>query len=137
MLFIVLKTARYVDPTEVIELGEILLFLGDDFIITVRHGEASALHGVREQLEDDPELLRRGPGAVLHAIVDRVVDDYEPAIEGLETDIDEIEEEVFSGERTNPAERIYQLKREVLELPQGRRAAGRAGRPARARQVRS
>ena len=114
MLFIVLKTARYVDPTEVIELGEVLVFLGDDFIITVRHGEASSLKPVREELENDPKHLRRGPGAVLHAILDRVVDDYQPAIEGLETDIDEVEEQLFSAGRSNPAERIYRLQREVL-----------------------
>jgi magnesium transporter len=116
MVFLVLKTARYVDPTEVIELGELLVFLGDDYIITVRHGEASSLKPVREALEHDPKHLQRGPGAVLHAILDRVVDDYVPAIEGLETDIDEVEEELFSGQRTNPAERIYRLQREVLQF---------------------
>jgi magnesium transporter len=116
MVFLVLKTARYVDPTEVIELGELLVFLGDDYIITVRHGEASSLKPVRESLEEDPEHLRRGPGAVLHAILDRVVDDYGPAIQGLETDIDEVEDELFSGQRTNPAERIYRLQREVLQF---------------------
>jgi magnesium transporter len=116
MVFLVLKTARYVDPTEVIELGELLVFLGDDYIITVRHGEASSLKPVREMLEQDPGHLRRGPGAVLHAILDRVVDDYGPAIQGLETDIDEVEDELFSGERTNPAERIYRLQREVLQF---------------------
>jgi len=116
MVFIVLKTARYVDPTEVITLGEILIFLGDDYIITVRHGEASELGGVRSQLESQPELLQHGPGAVLHAIVDRVVDDYGPAIAGLGEDIDQVEDEVFSGVRTNPAERIYKLKREVLQF---------------------
>jgi magnesium transporter len=114
MLFIVLKTARYVDPTEVITLGEVLVFLGDDFVITVRHGEASSLAPVREELERSPEHLQHGPGAVLHAILDRIVDDYQPAIEGLETDIDEVEEELFSADRTNPAERIYRLQREVL-----------------------
>jgi magnesium transporter len=116
MVFIVLKTARYVDPTEVIKLGEILIFLGHDYIITVRHGEASELSAVRRQLEDQPELLQHGPGAVLHAIVDRVVDDYGPAIAGLGQDIDEVEDEVFSGNRANPAERIYKLKREVLQF---------------------
>jgi magnesium transporter len=116
MVFIVLKTARYVDPEEVVQLGEILIFLGSDYIITVRHGVASELHAVRERLESDPDLLRHGPGAVLHAIVDRVVDDYGPAIAGLGEDIDEIENQVFSGERANPAERIYKLKREVLEF---------------------
>ena len=116
MVFIVLKTARYVDPKEVINLGEILIFLGHDYIITVRHGEASELTGVRRQLEESPALLQHGPGAVLHAIVDRVVDDYAPAIAGLGEDIDQVEDQVFSGSRTNVAERIYKLKREVLQF---------------------
>jgi magnesium transporter len=116
MVFIVLKTARYVDSEEVVQFGEILIFLGEDYILTVRHGEASALKEVRESLESDPDLLKHGPGAVLHAIVDRVVDDYSPALEGLGVDIEEVENEVFSGYRGNPAERIYRLKREVLEF---------------------
>jgi magnesium transporter len=116
MVFIVLKTARYVDPEEVVRLGEILIFLGRDYIITVRHGEASELKDVRSDLEGNPELLAHGPGAVLHAIVDKVVDDYTPALIGLGEDIDEIENAVFSGQRANPAERIYKLKREVLEF---------------------
>ncbi|MEA2330408.1 MAG: magnesium transporter [Thermoleophilaceae bacterium] len=116
MVFIVLKTARYVDPDEVVRLGEILIFLGEDYVITVRHGEASELKDVRQHLEEQPELLAHGPGAVLHAIVDRVVDDYGPAIAGLGQDIDEVENEVFSDTRTNPAERIYKLKREVLQF---------------------
>jgi magnesium transporter len=119
MVFLVLKTARYVDPTEVIELGEVLVFLGDDFVITVRHGEASSLAPVREALDSDPARLRHGPSSVLHAILDRIVDDYQPAIEGLEKDIDEVEEQLFYGERTNPAERIYRLQREVLGFRKG------------------
>jgi magnesium transporter len=115
-VFVVLKTARYVDSEEVVQFGEILIFLGKDYILTVRHGEASALKQVRESLESDPELLKHGPGAVLHAIVDRVVDDYAPALEGLGVDIDEVENEVFSAGRSNPAQRIYRLKREVLEF---------------------
>jgi magnesium transporter len=115
MVLLVLKTARYVDPTEVIELGELLVFLGHDYVITVRHGEASELKPVRDALERDSERLRCGPGAVLHGILDRVVDDYAPAIEGLQEDIDEVEAELFSGDRSsNPAERIYRLLREVL-----------------------
>jgi magnesium transporter len=116
MVFLVLKTARYVDPTEVIELGEVLVFLGEDFVITVRHGEASSLAPVREALDADPARLKHGPSSVLHAILDLIVDDYQPAIEGLETDIDEVEEQLFSGERINPAERIYRLQREVLSF---------------------
>jgi magnesium transporter len=114
MVFMVLKTARYVDPTEVIELGEVLVFLGEDFVITVRHGEASSLSGVRETLDRDPKRLKHGPSSALHAILDRIVDDYQPAIAGLEQDIDQVEEQLFSGERVNPAERIYRLQREVL-----------------------
>jgi magnesium transporter len=116
MVLLVLKTARYVDPTEVVELGELLVFLGHDYLITVRHGSASALTPVREALESDPERLRKGPGVVLHAILDRVVDDYGPAIDGLQEDIDQVEEELFSVGRSNPAERIYRLLREVLEF---------------------
>jgi magnesium transporter len=116
-IFIVLKTARYVDSEEVVEFGEILIFLGDNFIITVRHGEATDLHPVRLEVEQRPDLLRCGPGSVLHAIVDRVVDDYLPAVAGLAQDIEEVESEVFAtGRARNPAERIYGLKREVLEF---------------------
>ena len=116
MVFMVLKTARYVDPKEVIQLGEVLVFLGEDFVITVRHGQASSLAPVREALDADPERLKHGPSSALHAILDHVVDDYQPAIEGLDTDIDEVEEQLFSGERVNPAERIYKLQREVLSF---------------------
>jgi magnesium transporter len=116
-LFIVLKTARYHDDTETVEIGEINLFVGDGFLISVRHGSPSPLHDVREQIEARPDLLRCGPGSVMHAIVDRVVDDYEPVLLGIEDDIEEVEEQVFSPERTvNPTERIYKLKREVLSM---------------------
>ena len=115
-IFVVLKTARYVDPDEVVRLGEIQVFLGRDFVITVRHGEASELGGVRRALEADPGRLRCGPGAVLHAILDRVVDDYQPAMQGLQDDIEQLEEQVFSVTRNNPAERIYKLKREVIDF---------------------
>ena len=130
MVFLVLKTARYVDPTEVIELGEVLVFLGEDFLITVRHGEASSLTAVREALDAEPKRLKHGPSSALHAILDRIVDDYQPAIEGLDTDIDEVEEQLFSGERVNPAERILPAPARGAELPQGDRAAGRADREA-------
>jgi magnesium transporter len=115
-LLIVLKTARYVDKDEVVQTGEILLFLGEGFIVAVRHGEASGLKEVRRNLEHKPEFLAHGPSAVLYGIVDRVVDDYLPVVAGLEDDIDQVEAEVFSSNRTNPVERIYYLKREVLEF---------------------
>jgi magnesium transporter len=116
MLFLVVKTARYVDPDEVVELGELLIFAGPDYLITVRHGEGSSLAAARQALERDPERMRSGPSAALHAILDQVVDDYMPAIEGLENDIDEVEEQLFSERRVNLAERIYRLQREVLEF---------------------
>ncbi len=115
-LFLVFKTARYDDEAEVIEFAELQLFAGHRFVITVRHGQASALAPVRRDLEANPERLALGPVAVVHAILDRVVDDYRPVLDGLDEDISEIEEEVFSPGRTNPAERIYKLKRQVLDL---------------------
>ncbi len=118
VLFVVLKTAWYEEDVEEIHLGEILLFIGDSYVVTVRHGQASGLAEVRKRLEGDPELLRCGPGSVLYAILDRIVDDYKPVIHGLENDISEVEGEVFSAARTNPAERIYFLKREALEFHQ-------------------
>jgi magnesium transporter len=116
ILFMVLKPARYVDHEEVVALGEIMLFVGKDFIISVRHGEVSELSSVRERIEEEPMALRRGPSGVLHAIIDKVVDDYFPVVDGVEVDIEEVEREVFSSARTNSAERIYKLKREVLEF---------------------
>jgi magnesium transporter len=115
-LFVVLKTAHYHDDTETVEIGEILVFVGDGFIVTVRHGRASELHQVRLDTEKRADLLRCGPGAVLHAIIDRVVDDYEPVLAGIEDDVEELEQDVFSATRSNPTERIYKLKREVLEM---------------------
>lgn len=115
-LFLVFKTARYDDAAEAIEFAEIQLFAGKGFVITVRHGQASALAPVRHELEDQPERLGLGPVAVVHAILDRVVDDYQPVLDGLDQDIREIEEQVFSPDRNNPAERIYKLKRQVLDL---------------------
>lgn len=116
MLFVVLRTARYVDPEEVIEFGQIMLFVGEHFVITVRYGQGTPLGEVRRTLERNPELLELGPGAVLHGILDRVVDDYQPVIAGVDNDIHEIELEVFAPDRTAPVERIYKLKREVLEF---------------------
>ena len=115
-LFFVLKTARYVDHEELVDIGEVMLFVGERFVVTVRHGQGSPLGAVRRELEAKPELLRAGPSAVLHAVADRVVDDYAAVLDGLATDIDEIETQVFSSGRGNAAERIYKLKREVLEF---------------------
>ena len=116
VLFLVFKTARYDDASERIEFAEIQLFAGDRFVVTVRHGQASALAPVRHQLEADPDRLSLGPIAVVHGILDRVVDDYRPVLDGLDHDILEIETEVFSPDRTNPAQRIYKLRRQVLDM---------------------
>ena len=115
MLFVVLRTASYLDEEERVEFGEIHIFLGKDFVVTVRHGRPSSLKGVREEMEDQPGFLGRGPGAVLWAVVDRVVDGYDPVIDGLENDVDEIEEQVFGGD-ADVSRRIYELSREVLEF---------------------
>ncbi|HZA80763.1 MAG TPA: magnesium/cobalt transporter CorA [Actinomycetes bacterium] len=117
-VFVVLKTARYIEETETVEFGEIMLFIGPQFVVTVRHKPASALGDVRKRIESRPDLLRFGPGAVLYSIMDRVVDDYLPVIEGLDQDVKEVETEVFSHAGSNPAERIYLLKREVIEFHQ-------------------
>jgi magnesium transporter len=117
-LFVVLKTARYLEADETVEFGEIMLFIGPQFVVAVRHKPASELRGVRKEIESRPDLLRFGPGAVLYAILDRVVDDYLPVIEGLDQDIKEVEKQVFSEGGHNPAERIYMLKREVIEFHQ-------------------
>jgi magnesium transporter len=115
-LFCVLKTARYVDSRELIEVGELMVFVGQDFVVTIRHGEGSPLGDVRADLEAHPDLLGVGPSSVLYAVSDRVVDDYAGVIDGLANDIDEIEAEVFSGSEDNAAERIYRLKREVMDF---------------------
>jgi magnesium transporter len=118
-LFVVLRTALYSDVAETVEFGEIQVFIGDGFAVVVRHGQASALTETRRQVEGRPDLLALGPGAVLHAVVDRVVDDYLPVINGLDTDIRQVEYQVFSeNDAVNPVERIYKLKREVLEMHQ-------------------
>ena len=114
-LFVVLRAARYVDETETVEFGELHVFVGVDFVVTVRHGEAPNIGKVRRRLEDEPELLRRGPEAILYAIMDEVVDGYAPVVEGLENDIDEIETEVFSG-NAGVSRRIYELSREVIQF---------------------
>ncbi len=114
-LFVVLKTARYDDATEAVETGEVMVFVGADVVVTVRHGIAADLSGVRARLEEHPELLALGPSAVLWGVADAVVDGYGPVLEGLETDVDQVEGQVFE-ERGNPTRRIYALTREVLEL---------------------
>ena len=114
-LFVVLKAARYLDATEEVEFGELHLFLGADFAITVRHSESPDLSRVRRRLESEPALLAKGSEAVLYAILDAVVDGYSPVVAGLANDIDEIETQVFGGD-PRVSRRIYELSQEVLEF---------------------
>ncbi|WP_329001522.1 magnesium/cobalt transporter CorA [Kribbella sp. NBC_00709] len=119
-LFVVLKAARYRDATEEVEFGEVHVFVGPDFVVTVRHAEAPNLAAVRRRVERDPELLGLGAEAVLYAIMDKVVDGYAPVVAGLENDIDEIETEVFRGD-PKVSRRIYELSREVIEFQRATR----------------
>jgi len=114
-LFVVLRAARYLDEVEEVEFGEIHLFVGANFVLTVRHSQAPDLAAVRRRMESDPDLLRLGPEAVLYAILDGVVDGYAPVVAGLQNDIDEIETEVFGGD-PKVSRRIYELSREVIEF---------------------
>ena len=115
VLFVVLRPARYLDAQEEVEFGEVHVFVGADFVVTVRHAEAPDLGRVRARLEADPELLAVGPQAVLYAILDEVVDEYTPVLLGLENDIDEIESQMFV-EDVDATQRIYELAREVIDF---------------------
>lgn len=121
-LFLVLKTVTYVEHAsiayarEVVETGEIMVFAGPDFVVTVRHGEHGGLAGVRKRLDASPDLLKLGPYAVMHAIADHVVDGYLEVTYSIETDIDTMEEDVFSPATQTNIECIYLLKREIVEL---------------------
>jgi magnesium transporter len=119
-LFVVLRAARYLDDVEEVEFGELHVFVGPDFVVTVRHSESPDLAAVRARLEADPELLARGPEAVLYAILDAVVDGYAPVVAGLENDIDEIETEVFRGDPA-VSRRTYELSREVVDFQRATR----------------
>jgi magnesium transporter len=111
--FVVLRPARYIDETEKVEFGEVHVFLGDQFIITVRHAEKPDLAAVRHRMEADPGLLAHGPIAALYGILDEVVDEYAPVVAGLENDIDEIEDQLFNGDQA-VSRRIYELSNEVM-----------------------
>ncbi|MGN7133786.1 magnesium/cobalt transporter CorA [Rhodococcoides corynebacterioides] len=114
-LFVVLHPARYIDETEKVEFGEVHVFCGPDFVVTIRHAESPNLSVVRRRLEDAPALLQQGAEAVLYAILDQVVDEYEPVVKGLENDIDEIDDQLFDGD-PDVSRRIYELSREVIEF---------------------
>lgn len=112
-LFVVLRPARYLDAEERVEFGELHVFVGPDYVVTVRHAESPDVGAVRRRLEATPELLRLGPEAILYAVLDQVVDEYAPVVAGLQNDIDEIEDQLFSGDPA-VSRRIYELSREVI-----------------------
>ncbi|MGW2636905.1 magnesium/cobalt transporter CorA [Streptomyces sp. NPDC001348] len=123
-LFVVLKPVVYEPESDAVSTGEVMIFVGDGFAVTVRHGEGSPLAAVRRRLEEEPELLEKGPTSVLYAIADATVDHYLEVATELQTDLEELEAEVFSpevGGSRNTASRIYTFKRQVLEF---RRATG-------------
>jgi magnesium transporter len=121
-MFMVLKTATYVEheeltaTSEVVGTGEVMVFLGAHYVITVRHGEHNELTELRQRLEHHPDLLCQGPAAVLYAIADLVVDTFVDVAGAVEEDVDELEASVFGPERTNDIGRLYQLKRELMQL---------------------
>ncbi|AVH59660.1 MULTISPECIES: magnesium/cobalt transporter CorA [Streptomyces] len=128
-LFMVLKPVGYDAQADVVSSGEIMTFIGDSFVVTVRHGEESPLAAVRHRLEAEPEMLRHGPTAVLYAIADAVVDHYVDVAAELATDLEELESEVFSpvgGGSRYAASRVYNFKRQILEF---RRATGPLAQP--------
>jgi magnesium transporter len=127
-LFVVVKPLRYIEATSDIETGEVMVFLGDRFVVTVRRGEAGPLSGVRRLIESDPVRLNLGPVAVLHGVMDAVVDNYDAIDAEIQDDMEGLEAGVFADERTSDAQEIYALKREVLEF---RRAALPLIEPAR------
>jgi magnesium transporter len=115
-LFVVLKTLRYVEATSDVETGEVMLFIGDRFVVTVRHGDGNPLQGVRHRLELESGKLAHGPLAVLHSVMDSVVDNYLVVDREIRRDLEQIEEQVFGSAAGGDANTIYRLKREVLEF---------------------
>jgi magnesium transporter len=115
-LFMALKTLWYVDEDDAVETGEINMFVGPKFVVTVRHGEGGGLHAARLALEKSRKLLAHGTSAVVYAVCDQVVDRYEEVGDSLVEDVDEVEASVFATERTNDSARIYVLKRELAEM---------------------
>jgi magnesium transporter len=115
-IFVSLKTLRYIEETSDVETGEVMIFVGDRFVVTVRRGEANPLSGVRARLEHAPEHLAHGPIAVMYSVMDSIVDNYTLIDVELAEDLDLIERQVFSGIRGVDASDIYRLKREVLEV---------------------
>jgi magnesium transporter len=115
-IFVVMKTLRYIEETSDVETGEVMLFVGDRFVVTVRRGEANPLARVRHDLEANRDALRHGEIAVVYAVMDSIVDNYVTIDAELQKDLDDIEASVFTGANRVSSGTIYRLKREVLEF---------------------
>ena len=122
-IFLAVRTLAYVDSVDrrdggdVVETGTVMVFVGDHFVVTIRHGRHASMSGLRRRLESDPEQLALGPSAVMHAVADKVVDDYLAVVDAVQEDIEEIESQVFAPRRgATDVERIYQLKRDIIEM---------------------
>jgi magnesium transporter len=115
-VFVVLKTAHYHEDREEVHFGEISMFAGPGYVITVRHGPGSELATARQRLEARPDLVRLGASSAIWAVLDKVVDDYIPVVDAIEDDIEEVEKDVFDDDIPAPTARIYNLKREVIEF---------------------
>jgi magnesium transporter len=120
-MFVVFKTSGYVEhreltwDSEVVTTGEVMLFVGANFVVSVRHG-VGALHTVRARLEARPDLLKLGPASIIYAVADAVVDGHLEVADAIEGDVDEIEASVFAPRVGRNVDRVYQFKREVLEF---------------------
>jgi magnesium transporter len=114
--FIVLRTAHYHEDREEVHFGEVHIFVGTGYVITVRHGVGSELGPARQRLEERPDLLRLGASSAVWAVLDKIVDDYMPVVDAMDDDIEEVEKEVFDDDVPAPTARIYNLKREVIEF---------------------
>lgn len=121
-IFLAMRTLAYVDSIDrgaggdVVETGAVMVFVGEYFVITIRHGKHASMAGLRKRLEDNPEQLALGPSAVLHAVTDKVVDDYLAVVDSVQQDLEEIETTVFAPRAGTDIERIYQLKRDIIEM---------------------
>jgi magnesium transporter len=121
-IFLAMRTLAYVDSVDreaggdVVETGAVMVFLGEYFVITIRHGKHASMAGLRKRLEENPEQLSLGPSAVLHAVTDKVVDDYLAVVDSVQQDLEEIETTVFAPRAGTDIERIYQLKRDIIEM---------------------
>lgn len=119
-LFVVLRPAEYLDDVEKVKFGEVHVFMGPDFVVSVSHSDFPDIGTVRKRLEAHPDLLAEGPHTILYGILDLIVDEYAPVLDGLQNDIDEIEDQLFSGDR-EVSKRIYDLLREVIDFQRATR----------------